>query len=82
MKIRITYLPEEQAEAAADIAIIRRRHPGAKLRTGDAHPPRRQQYLQIPPGDGLPLSPCDLCRHGPRSRDDGKPCAICPASCP
>ena len=27
----------------------------------------------------LPVSPCHLCKYGPPSSNDGKPCARCPA---
>lgn len=82
MKIKITYLPEEQKEAAEDLALLRLRHPGAKLRASDAHPPQQLCYLQVKSGNSQRLSPCDLCRHKESFGHNGKPCNICPAVCP
>lgn len=79
MKIKVTYLPEEQKEAAADLALLQLRHPGAKLRTSDAHPPHQMCYLQVKPESSRRLSPCDFCRYTPPSSMAGKPCSICPA---
>lgn len=79
MKIKVTYLPEESEEAAEDMALLRLRHPGAKLRASDAHPPHQLCYLQVKSGNSQRLSPCDLCRHNPPSSMDGKPCSLCPA---
>ena len=48
MKITFAYLPEEQEEAAADVAALRQLHPRMKVRKGTAHPPFRHIYLTIP----------------------------------
>lgn len=45
MKHKISYLPEEEQEATADLAELQRRHPGAKVRKSDAHPPFKHIYL-------------------------------------
>ena len=79
MKIKITYLPEEREEAAEDLVLLQLRHPGAKLRTSDAHPPRQLCYLQVKPGSSQRLSPCNLCRHSPPFSMGGRPCSMCPA---
>ena len=47
MKIKISYLPEEEKAAAADLAALQLRHPDAKVRKSDRHPPYRQIYLSI-----------------------------------
>ena len=48
MKITFAYLPEEQEEAAADVAALRQLHPRLKVRKSDAHPPFKHIYLTIP----------------------------------
>ena len=45
MKIKISYLPEEESAATADLAVLQLRHPDAKIRRSDRHPPYRQIYL-------------------------------------
>lgn len=45
MKHKISYLPEEEQEAAADLAALLSHHPGAKVRKSDAHPPFKHIYL-------------------------------------
>ena len=45
MKITIAHLPEEEQEAAADLAALRQLHPGIKVRKSDAHPPFKHIYL-------------------------------------
>ena len=45
MKISMGYLPEEEQEAAADLAALRQLHPGIKVRKSDAHPPFKHIYL-------------------------------------
>ena len=45
MKFKISYLPEEEQEATADLAALLSRHPGAKVRKIDAHPPFKHIYL-------------------------------------
>lgn len=45
MKITIAYLPAEEAEATADLAGLLLRHPGAKVRKSDRHPPFKHIYV-------------------------------------
>lgn len=45
MKIKFTYLPEEEPQAAAGVAALRRLHPGIMVRESDRHPPFRHIYL-------------------------------------
>ena len=45
MKIKITYLPAEDQEAADIQAAILRRFPGAKIHESEAHPPFKHIYL-------------------------------------
>ena len=45
MKIKFSYLPEEEQEAAASVAVLRELHPGAKIRKSEAHPPFMHIYL-------------------------------------
>lgn len=47
MKVKISYLPEEEKAAAADLAALQFQHPDAKIRKSDRHPPYRQIYLSI-----------------------------------
>ena len=47
MKVKISYLPEEEKAASADLAALQLRHPDAKIRKSDRHPPYRQIYLSI-----------------------------------
>ena len=39
MKITISYMPEEEREATADMMVLHRRHPGTKTRRSKAHLP-------------------------------------------
>jgi len=55
MKISMAYLPEEEQEAAADLAALRQLHPGIKVRKSDAHPPFKHIYLTTT----KPSRPCD-----------------------
>jgi len=48
MKITIAYLPEEQEEAAADLAALQRLHPRLKVRKSDRHEPFKHIYVTIP----------------------------------
>jgi len=80
MKIKFSYLPEEEQEAAADLTALQLRHPGAKVRRGSKDPAQCQVYLRVPSGHGRRLAPCDFCRHSPPSSFDGKPCTMCPAA--
>ena len=45
MKVKISYLPEEEKTVAAELAAFRLRHPAAKIRRSDRHPPYRPIYL-------------------------------------
>lgn len=45
MKIKITYLPAEDQEAADIQAVILRRFPGAKIHKSYAHPPFKHIYV-------------------------------------
>ena len=45
MKFKISYLPEEEPEAAADLAALLSHHPGAKVRKNDTHQPFKHIYL-------------------------------------
>lgn len=47
MKITLAYLPEEQEEAYADLAVLRRLHPRMKVRKSDAYPPFKHIYLTM-----------------------------------
>lgn len=48
MKWKCTYQPGEKEEAAADLAALLRRHPGAKVRKSDRHPPFMHIYVTVP----------------------------------
>lgn len=45
MKHTIAYISEEEQEVAADLATLLKRHPDAKVRKSDAHPPFKHIYL-------------------------------------
>ena len=45
MKYKISYLPYESEEAAADVAVLQQLHPSAKVRKSDAHPPFKHIYI-------------------------------------
>ncbi len=49
MKIKLSFLPEEEGEAVADLAALLRLHPGAKPRRSDRHPPFKHIYLTTSP---------------------------------
>ena len=55
MKITIAYIPEEEQEAAADLAALRQLHPRAKVRKSEAHPHFKHIYLTAT----KPANPCD-----------------------
>ena len=64
MKWKCTYIPEEQEEAAADLAALLRNHPGARVRRNDRRTPYRHIYVTIPErnisaavGESLDTSP-------------------------
>ena len=48
MTWKCTYQPEEKEEAAADLAVLLQRHPGAKVRKSDRHPPFMHIYVTVP----------------------------------
>ena len=62
MKWKCTYQPEEESAAAADLAALLQRHPGAKVKRSDKHPPYRHIYVTIPESDCLK---CDNAFHKP-----------------
>lgn len=80
MKIKLTYKPHEEQEAAADLALLQLRHPKGKPRLGRTTPELRELYIRVAPEDLREPTPCDLCRYDPPSSGDGKPCTMCPAS--
>lgn len=45
MKWKCTYSPEEQERAAADLAVLLQRHPGAKVRRDKSKAPKLAVYL-------------------------------------
>lgn len=45
MKVTIAYLPEDEKEATAALAVLRRLHPDGKVRKSDRHPPFKHFYL-------------------------------------
>ena len=58
MKITFSYLPEEEPEAAADVAALRQLHPRMKVRKSNAHPPFKHIYLTIKKSIVFPHSFC------------------------
>ncbi len=47
MKWKCTYQPEEKEEAAADLAALLQRHPGAKVRRDKSKGPNLAVYVTI-----------------------------------
>lgn len=47
MKWKLTYSPEEKEEAAADLAVLLRRHPGARVRRDKSRAPKLAVYVTI-----------------------------------
>ena len=45
MKIKISYKPEEEKEAAASVVALLRLHPGATVRRSDRHAPFIHTYM-------------------------------------
>ena len=45
MKIKISYKPEEEKEAAATVVALLRTHPGATVRKSDRHAPYLHIYM-------------------------------------
>ena len=76
MKIAIAYLPVEQEEAGAVLALLRLLYPKSKVRRDKSRPPHALLYLRTAPGDLRQLVPCDLCRYDSLSSCDGRPCSI------
>jgi len=54
LKLKLTYLPEEEREAAAALAVLLRRFPGARTRKSARHPPFLHLYLTTK----KPETPC------------------------
>lgn len=77
-KIVLSYLPEEEHEASADLFALQRRHPGSRARRSKAHLPTVSVYMRISPGDFSTLTPCDFCGNRAQNRGDF-PCKSCPA---
>lgn len=75
MKIKITYQPEEQAAASADVGILRRRYSAATVHAGGPG----KIYLKVRGDDARRLTPCDFCAYGPPASVGKKPCVLCPA---
>lgn len=48
MKIQISYINEEEKEAAAAVAALRAVLPGIDPRYKEKHPPRKHIYITIP----------------------------------
>ena len=55
MKITLAYIAAEEQEADADLAVLLQRHPGAKVRKSDRHPPFKHIYLTTK----KPATPCN-----------------------
>ena len=47
MKITISYIEAEKNTAAADLNALLQRHPGAKVKSSEKHPPFKHIYLSI-----------------------------------
>ena len=45
MKIKITYSPEEELAAAAELEALKTRRPDLKVRRSETHPPFKHIYL-------------------------------------
>lgn len=45
MKLKLTYSPEEQEGAAAELAVLLQRHPGAKVRRDKSKGPKLTVYV-------------------------------------
>lgn len=56
MKWKCTYSPEEREGAAADLAILLQRHPGAKVRRDKSHAPKQAVYVTIDSREALDKS--------------------------
>ena len=54
MKLKLTYIPEEENRAAAVLAALLRRFPGARVRRSHRHPPFKHIYLTTK----RPETPC------------------------
>ena len=58
MKIKLSYLPEEELQADADLAVLKNRHPAAKVQRSDRHPPYRHIYLSTARPPNREEKPC------------------------
>lgn len=56
MKWKCTYSPEEREEAAADLAALLLRHPGAKVRRDKSKASKLAVYVTIPNQEPLAKS--------------------------
>lgn len=56
MKVKISYLPEEEKKAVASVVALLRVLPGAKVRKSDRHAPFIHTYLTTTKPDN---SPCN-----------------------
>lgn len=45
MKLKLTFLPEEEQQASAVLLAVRRFFPGSKVRDAKAPPPKKSVYL-------------------------------------
>lgn len=57
MKWKCTYSPEEQEGAAADLAVLLRRHPGAKVRWDKSKAPKLAVYMTVKGQEPLDPAP-------------------------
>lgn len=58
MKITLAYIPEEESAASIVVADLQRKHPGAKVRRSDRHPPFKHIYLSTEKPCGSRDSAC------------------------
>jgi hypothetical protein len=47
MKVKISYLPQEERDATAALTALQLRHPDGRTRRSDRHPPYRQIYFSV-----------------------------------
>ena len=47
MKVKISYLPQEERDAIAALTALELRHPDGRTRRSDRHPPYRQIYFSV-----------------------------------
>ena len=60
MKLKLTYQPEEQESADADLAVLLQRHPGAKVRRDKSKAPKLVVYVTIKGPETLALASSDV----------------------